>query len=242
MRAIDAMLAAAFLALAPSAGASAGTVDEAHAAFRRGDFVTGTDILRPLAEQGDLRAQADFISLYLGGNAAPSDYPQVAIWCQREADRGSKAGEACIGFMYVNAQGVPRDTVRGIAWFQKAAEQGDERAQTALGSVYEFGRGVPIDLAKAAVWYKMAAEQGNPWGMYNLGVMCTEGNAVTHDYIQGYMWYSLAISNFPPNVPRVPEVAAQLRARAAAQMTQADVAEATRRIDDWQASHRPSVH
>ena len=237
MRAVMAAMAAGLFAMVMNGLAHAGPVEDAYSAFDRGDFATMTSLLRPLAEQGDRRAQAGFIALYLSGHAAETDYPEIATWCREGADWGRKAAETCLGFMYSHGNGVPLDVNQGINWFQKAAEQGDVAAQNALGSTYEFGHGVSIDFAKAAVWYKMSAEQGSPHGMYYLGVMCTEGADSAHDYVQGYMWYRLALANFPTDVIKYRVSATQLLIDTTARMTPADIEEANRRVDDWRARH-----
>ena len=71
-------------------GGLAAPVDEAEAAYGRGDFETALNIARPLAEKGDARAQCLLGIAYGAGNGAPQDFAE-AVERFRLAEEGKCA-------------------------------------------------------------------------------------------------------------------------------------------------------
>ena len=131
----------ASLMLAAIAGASvAGPLEDGEAAFKRGDYATALRLWRPLANQGDARAQ-----YYLGAT-----------------EQGDARAQYYLGAMYANGQGVPQDHAEASKWFRLAADQGDARAQYNLGAMYANGQGVPQDLVLAHMWFNLSAAGGYP--------------------------------------------------------------------------------
>jgi len=70
------IVTAMFLALAGAA--AAGPFDDAGAAFNRGDYATALQLWRPLAEDGDAKAQATLGVMYENALGVPQDYPEAA--------------------------------------------------------------------------------------------------------------------------------------------------------------------
>ena len=71
--------------------AGAGPIDEGQAAYDRGDYSTALKIWRPLAEQGDARAQFDLGEMYRRGRGVPQDYVRAYMWFNLVAS--SQSGE-----------------------------------------------------------------------------------------------------------------------------------------------------
>ena len=122
-------------ALNLSGTAMAGELEEAEAAYWRGDYEKALPLLRSLVEQGDPQAE-----YYLGfmserGNAVPQNYQEAAKWYRRAAERGHPHAQNNLGVLYKNGRGVEQDYVQAYQWFSLAAssflesEEGDrERA------------------------------------------------------------------------------------------------------------------
>ena len=144
-RRIISLFAAVVSALVPFRATLAGTIEDAAAAYRRGDYTTASRLLRSLADNGNATAQASLGMMYADGEGVSQDYSQAVVWLRKAAEQGEVLAQANLGMMYAKGQGVPQDYSQGIVWLRKAAEQGDARAQETVGTMYMFGHGVPQD-------------------------------------------------------------------------------------------------
>ena len=110
-----------FLALGLSEPLLAGPLEDADAAHNKQDYATVLRLLRPLAEQGDARAQFNLGFMYAKGQGVPKDYVQAVKWYRLAADQGNAGAQFNLGFMYRNGQGVPKDYVLASMWRNLAA-------------------------------------------------------------------------------------------------------------------------
>ena len=85
------LLALCLTLLATPAGAdpAAGVV-----AHMRGDFKAAYREWKPLADQGNARAQWGLALLYKEGQGVPQDYAEAAKWARKAADQGFAAASA----------------------------------------------------------------------------------------------------------------------------------------------------
>ena len=95
--------------------------DEGVAAYTRGEYATALREFRPLAEQGDPRAQGYLGFMYSHGQGVPQDYAEAVKWYRKAAAQGQAHAQNNLGFMYGNGQGVPQDYVQAHFWFNLAA-------------------------------------------------------------------------------------------------------------------------
>jgi len=110
------------------------------AAAKRGDYATALKFWRPLAEQGDAKAQNKLGFIYANGRGVPPDDTEAVKWWRLAAEQGhAEAAEL----------------------YRRAAEQGDAKAQFILGIFYGIGRGIPQDYVSARMWFTLAAAQGH---------------------------------------------------------------------------------
>src|SRR6266699_4291765 len=129
------LLLALLLALAGvSRQAWADFDDGMRAYLHHQDYATALQEWRPLAEQGDPRAQSMLGVMYHFGQGVPRDYTEAAQWYRRAADQGNAKAQHNLGVLYANGEGVPQNDAIAVQWFRKAAEQGNAGAQVALGS------------------------------------------------------------------------------------------------------------
>ena len=136
--------------------------DEVMAAYQRGDYATVVRELRPLAEQGDAKAQFELGVMYINGLGVPQDYAEAARLYRKAAEQGRAKAQYNLGLMYDNGLGVPQNYAKAVKWYRKAAEQGNAGAQYNLGVMYGKGQGVPQDYAQAHMWYNLAASRYPP--------------------------------------------------------------------------------
>jgi hypothetical protein len=135
------------------------TTEAAEAAYQKGNYQQALRIARPLAEQGDARAQFVLGRILSRGRGAPLDETEAARWFRRAADQGSAAAQFSLGNMYDEGRGVPQDYAEAAKWYRAAAEQGDPQAEYNLGLAYAKGEGVPQDNISAHAWFNIAASR-----------------------------------------------------------------------------------
>jgi hypothetical protein len=135
----------------------AGRLEAALSAALRGDYATALGLWRPLADQGNARAQRNLGIMYHNGQGVPQDHAAAAKWIGKAAEQGDPDAQHNLAFMYDNEQGVPRDPAAAVVWYRKAAEQCHAGAQANLAAMYDLGLGVPEDYVQAHKWYILAA-------------------------------------------------------------------------------------
>ncbi len=148
--------------------------------------------LRPLAEQGDARAQTELGLAYFQGINVPKDTSEGVKWFRKAAEQGSPVAQNNLGVAYSQGQGLPQDPVAAVDWYRKAADQGYALSQYNLGRAYAFGRGVTQDYAEALRLYRLAAAQRAANAQNDIGVLYNEGNGVAQDYAEAARWYRQA--------------------------------------------------
>ena len=108
-------------ALAQSQPAKADPFGDSVTAFMTGDYETALKIARPLADQGDARAQDFLGEMYEDGDGVAQDYPEALKWYRLSAHQGSSWAQVDLGKMYANGKGTPPDLVRSYMWFDVAS-------------------------------------------------------------------------------------------------------------------------
>ena len=109
---ITSLLTGVLIAVLLSASSAlAGAFEDCAAAFDRQDYTAALQLCRPLAEQGDARAQTCLSGMYYNGQGIQRDYAEAAKWARKAADQGYASAQAYLGIMYWNGQGVPREPV-----------------------------------------------------------------------------------------------------------------------------------
>jgi len=132
------------------------------AAYKRGAYATALFEWRPLAEQGNAKAQYNLGLMYRKGQGVPQDDAEAVGWWCKAAEQGDAAAQNNLGVMYKMGLGVPQDYAEAVRWWRKAAEQGHANAQYNLGLMYKNGLGVPQDEAQGYMWFKLASSTFPP--------------------------------------------------------------------------------
>ncbi len=71
-----------------SAGAIAGPWEDGMAAYNRGDYVPAMQLFRPLAQQGNAKAQNVLGTMYRRGQGVARNSVRAFVWFSRAAARG----------------------------------------------------------------------------------------------------------------------------------------------------------
>jgi uncharacterized protein len=147
------------LALMLSGAAFAAPFEDATSAYRRGDYEKAMELIRPLAERGDVRAQFNLATMHYNGEGVSQNHQEAAKWFRMAAEKGDAQAQRYLGFMYAHGQGVARDDREAVKWYGLAAEQGDAEAQVNLGVMYSSARGTAQNYVQAHKWFSLAAER-----------------------------------------------------------------------------------
>ncbi len=97
--------------------------DEGVAAYKRGDYATALREWRPLAKQGNAKAQFNLGLMYYKGKGVPQDYAEAVGWYRKAAEQGYATAQYNLGWKYFQGFGVPKDFVRAFAWYDVAASR-----------------------------------------------------------------------------------------------------------------------
>jgi uncharacterized protein len=154
---LRAILIVGLMATALVRATAAEPLQDAAAAYRRGDYAAAMRLLRPQANQADAFAQYDLGVMYANGLGVPQDFAEAVKWYRLAADQGDAFAQTNLGLMYNTGEGVPQDYGEAVKWYRLAADQGDASAQTDLAFMYAEGQGVPQDLVQAQEWFTLAA-------------------------------------------------------------------------------------
>ena len=157
--------------------------------------ISGLELLRQLAEDGDTRAMCDYGKLFDTTGAPVTQNPEEAFkWYLKAAEYGDDRGQFFVGESYYNGKLVERDYVQACKWFTLSAEKGYAIAQYYLGHMYYKGNGVPIDQKEAMRWFKLSVDRECNEARVTLGdIYCTFDN---YDYYEkAFKLYSAAMED-----------------------------------------------
>jgi len=93
----------------------AGDMEDGFAAVRAGDYQKAFRLWKPLAEQGDAKAQYFLGLVYDEGEGVPEDGAKAVHWYRKAAEQGDTEAQFWLGIMYAASEGVPEDYVRAYA-------------------------------------------------------------------------------------------------------------------------------
>ena len=100
------------------ATANAAPIDDATAAYIKGDYAQALNILRPLAAQGNTEAQNNTGVMYEEGLGVTQNYQEALKWYRLAADQGDALAQYNTGAMYRNGQGVTQNYQEAMRWYR----------------------------------------------------------------------------------------------------------------------------
>jgi len=151
------LLRALVILVALGGAARAGPVEDAVAAYQRGDYATALRLWHLLAERGDADAQFHLGVMYESGQGVLRSDAEAIKWYRKAAEQGDAVAQFNLGVMY--AKGASPNYAEATLWYRLAADHGLAGAQFNLGMMYEEGEGVSRDYVQAHMWLTLAASQ-----------------------------------------------------------------------------------
>jgi uncharacterized protein len=122
------VLYAAFALMLFASPGTAQNLEAGLAAYNSGNYAAALREWRPLADQGNARAQLNLGFMYANGQGVPQDYAEAVRWYRLGAEQGEATGQSNLGAMYGLGLGVPQDYVTAHMWLNIAAANGHSSA------------------------------------------------------------------------------------------------------------------
>jgi TPR repeat protein len=91
------VLATIILVLSLAAPVAAGPIEDADAAFGRGDYAEAVKWFQKAANQGNAIGQSSLGVMYQHGKGVPQDYAEAAKWYRKAADSRQRPGTVLPG-------------------------------------------------------------------------------------------------------------------------------------------------
>lgn len=161
MKFLQAALMVLGLSLSLLSSSAVAGLDEGLAAIERQDYRRAFRELKPLAIQGDVKAQYLLGAMYFNGEGVPQNKEEAAKLYRLVADKGVAIAMVQLGGMYFQGQGLPQSYEEAMRWYRRAADLGHAKSQFNVGAMYDSGQGVPQNNEEAMKWYRRAADQGD---------------------------------------------------------------------------------
>jgi TPR repeat protein len=148
------------LCLDPAAMARADT-DEGIADMKQGYYVKAIAQLKPAAEAGDPRAQANLASIYQYGLGVAANFDKAFQWYRAAALQDDADGQIGLAILYAQGRGVSADLAIAHMWLTLALDhlpQGRDRERVTLDRDAIGDRLSAAQLQESAslvqAWYK----------------------------------------------------------------------------------------
>ncbi len=106
-------------------------LEAAIGAYGRGDFTAAIVALKPLAEDGDTKAQY-FLGLSYNFRAQGGDLARAAVWLRRAARQGHGDSQHSLALLYLDGRGVKRSRGDALYWFRRALDNGVPAPENSL--------------------------------------------------------------------------------------------------------------
>jgi TPR repeat protein len=136
-------------------------LQDAMQAFRSGYDNAALTLLKPLADEGNPKAQYWLADIYENGVGVKPDKAMAIALLEKSAAQGFVPAEGHLGELHLRGNETLQDFGKAQSWLHKAAIAGDTRSQWMLGHIFALGLGVPADPAQAYGWYENAALNGD---------------------------------------------------------------------------------
>ncbi|CAA7617290.1 TPR repeat-containing protein [Candidatus Terasakiella magnetica] len=137
-------------------------LDEGIGAYQRRDWNTAATELRPVAAQGNSKAQARLGHIFLFGLTGPGNESEGLRLLNAAAAASEPMGQHWLAMAYYLGRGLPKDPATALVWLGRAAEKDYPESLHALGEMYFYGSGIGKDEAKGIEFLRRAADLGVP--------------------------------------------------------------------------------
>jgi TPR repeat protein len=141
-----------FLAINPIPQANAADFDKGMEAYAKKDYAAALKELKPLAQQGDAKAQYNLGRIYSARKASSQDQKEAIIWYTKAAEQKDAFSQYTLGQMYAQEKNVAKDYTKSYAWYNLALSQGNETARKGRDNV--MMKMTPQQIAEGQELYK----------------------------------------------------------------------------------------
>ena len=125
MRHCAKLLRASLMLVAIGGAATAGPLlEDAVAAYQRGDYATALRLWHPPAEQGDAEAQFHLGVMYESSQGGQRNDAEAIKWYRKAAEQGDAVAQFNLGIMYAKGEGVSQNYAEAAQWYRLAADHG----------------------------------------------------------------------------------------------------------------------
>ncbi len=178
---------------AESSEAANKILTEAWTAYNIGKYDETLRLIKPLASNGNPRAQVMLGRCYENGLGVTQDMAVAAQWFQLAAEQNDPEAQLLLAYCYEVGAGVPKDPQQVMNLMTRAAESGNPEAQFNLALNYSQGLyGAPKDEQKSFHWASLSAKQGYGQAERFLGACYEFGFGVNADQALSQEWYAKA--------------------------------------------------
>jgi TPR repeat protein len=201
------------LSILVTAAAAAG-IDDAIAAYERGELAAAQSAFTRLARTGVPAADYNLAVMHLRGEVPHASAREALRLMTRAANAGFVTAIYGLGQLHELGQaGLPINLPEANRWYLRAAEAGSVDGQVAIATAHYLGRGAAKDASLAAHWYRIAAQGGDVGAMYIYASMAETGDGVAQDLNEARYWYQAAARNGDEAAPsKLKEIEARLGA------------------------------
>jgi len=156
------------------------TLEKAQEAYNNQNFGIAQDLLRPLANNGDVSAQFLLGDMLFKGQGSAINLEESVKWFQKASDNGSPLAQFQLAMMYSDAVGVPNDEGKAVKYMKMSSENGNARAQYMLGlhEIRNDNKDLGIDLLVKS------ADGGYDAAQHILGEFYARGDSVPKDLVK----------------------------------------------------------
>ena len=155
------ILVLAGLCLALVTQALADDYSDGVSALNDGNYQRALQLLLPLAEKGEPKAQWKLGLVYHLGLGVQENDAKAREWLTKSAQQGNADAQYQLGHLYAFGFGVPKNEtdpdLKAVQWYFKAAVQGHPEAQYNLGLMFLAGKGLVQSHEEAMKWIRRAA-------------------------------------------------------------------------------------
>lgn len=187
-------------------------------------------LLRPLARNGDPRAQHLLGYAYFHGSRVGYDFKKAQFWLERAVNRDYTPAFAPLGQLLLKTNNGRSE--RGLRLIRTAVARGDPYAQSALGWLYLYGQGgVPRNFQESERLFIRAAEQKYRQAFFDLAMWHAHDQGKKPDYVEVWKWVIVD--------RRIGTEGAVyfFREKAMKHLSKQQIAEAKRRATAWLRAH-----
>ena len=115
--------------------AAAQDFDRGLEAYEVGDYATALEEFKPLAEQGDIKAQANLGFMYDIGSGVLKDETEAVKWYRLAAKQGYAQAQCNLGTMYEFGRGVLTDMTSAHMWYNISSSNGMEDVRSDFDAI-----------------------------------------------------------------------------------------------------------